>query len=57
MSFLRWNVVQSIGSSLKDKCGCGPGNSIVGNPEGFPIEYAPAMASAARWAAVRPGEA
>ncbi|CAD7704141.1 unnamed protein product [Ostreobium quekettii] len=55
MSFLRWNVVQSIGLSMKSKCGCDPGHSAVGNPEGFPIEYLPAMASAARWAAIRPG--
>lgn len=54
-SFLRWNLVQSVGQSMKARCDCAVGNSSTGDAEGFPQEYTPLLGSMARWAALRPG--
>ncbi|GMH46063.1 hypothetical protein BSKO_14027 [Bryopsis sp. KO-2023] len=54
-SFLRWNLMQSVGQSLKSRCDCSMGNSRAGDSDGFPQEYTPLLGSMARWAALRPG--
>lgn len=55
MQFARWNIVQSVGESLKRRCNCPPGLSEAGNTDGFPSRYTPVSGSMARWAALRTG--
>lgn len=53
--FSRWNVVQSVGQSMKRKCACQIGYSETGDTAGYPSNYDPIGGAMARWAALRSG--
>ena len=53
--FARWNILQTVGQSLKRKCACSIGHSETGDVNGYPRNDSPTAGALARWAALRTG--